>query len=950
MDHLFICYSRKDQDLALKLKTALEQTGTDVWIDLDDLPASSIWRDEISDAITGAIAFIYLISIHSLASEYCQKEFEHAKQINKKIIPVLLPHATDKEIPEHISIYQWLNWNNFGENLSNLEQLTKDIETNLEWLKYHTGLQVKSAEWERNNRENGFLLHGKELQDAEIQLAANSSEEPYPTDLQREYVLRSRQETDKSRRRVTVGLISFSTLIFGLLIFAIFQLNISRARQLGFQSQVAFSEKDYVQAALFAYQSNQISDNNAAELTLGRVFYENFILPESITKVPTSVGYGPTALSPDGRIAFTKGDIFEEKIAIWSNGTSNTEISSITEIDAPEYIYALAWSPEGQLATVSGSDSLIKIWDIKSGTPIIIFPGTETDLGLSDLYRGPTILSWSPTGILASNTMDDKVLTIWNTNSGSAIHKLIGHETYITDVAWSNNGDLASASVDGVVYVWDIESEKPSKVLQGNKIAWSGDGRLASQLADGTIAIWDVPKNNIVQILKLNRDSSSRVSSLKWSPDGTLAAAVNKTVLVWDLKTQEPTHILTGHQDFVRIIEWKSSNSLKSYSVDGTAINWKLETPAPAQKLKSVFTSLGYPRFIGAPSKDGYLATVVDNNIAIQDIATGKIIQVLKGHTDNVTSISWSDDGRLASGSEDQTVIIWDIERGTSLITLKGHTSDVDSIDWNINGELASSSREVIIWDLTTGKPAITLSGSTSKIVWSYDGQLASFYGDSITIWNVISGKPDRVLKGHASSIQDIAWSIDGHLASSSWDNTIIIWDVEKGKAAQTLKKVNSSFTNLDWSSDSYLASQGASEGASEITIWDLSSRKPAHILKPTSRVYDIAWLSDGRLLSILDEGEIEITRGDLIRKTTCEWVNRNMTIEEWILYQGELFVYRPTCPDLPYPTFGSLLTDNPNIIGYTWPGRILLIAVFVFLIAILFFVVQKIVRKVFKK
>ena len=76
---------------------------------------------------------------------------------------------------------------------TSLDKLTTAINTDYEWVQAHRQLQVKALEWERNNHENSFLLRGKELQDADFQLATNTSKEPHPTDLQREYVLRSRQ-------------------------------------------------------------------------------------------------------------------------------------------------------------------------------------------------------------------------------------------------------------------------------------------------------------------------------------------------------------------------------------------------------------------------------------------------------------------------------------------------------------------------------------------------------------------------------------------------------------------------------------------------------------------------------------------------------------------------------------------------------------------------------------
>ncbi|MEH2054397.1 WD40 repeat domain-containing protein, partial [Nostoc sp.] len=103
-----------------------------------------------------------------------------------------------------------------------------------------------------------------------------------------------------------------------------------------------------------------------------------------------------------------------------------------------------------------------------------------------------------------------------------------------------NGQQLASASADNTIKIWDVSSGQLLKTFTGHtdavrSVAYSLDGQqLASASRDKTIKIWDV---NSGQLLKTFTGHTDRINSIAFSPNGQQLASASddNTIILWDL-------------------------------------------------------------------------------------------------------------------------------------------------------------------------------------------------------------------------------------------------------------------------------------------------------------------------------------------------------------------------------------------------------------------------------
>ena len=217
MARIFVSYSRKNIDFAKQLIGRLEEREIDCWVDWEGIPPTVDWKKEIEKGVEESDCFLTIVSPDWMVSKICKDELEIAVRNGKRLIPVV-PYPIDwGEVPPTLADLNFIFFTPGVDFENQLQLLLTALDTDYDWLKTHRRLQVKALEWERANKDDGFLLRGRDLTEAEEQISINATKDPRPTDLQREYVLKSRQETDRQRQITTGGLVFIILVMIGII-------------------------------------------------------------------------------------------------------------------------------------------------------------------------------------------------------------------------------------------------------------------------------------------------------------------------------------------------------------------------------------------------------------------------------------------------------------------------------------------------------------------------------------------------------------------------------------------------------------------------------------------------------------------------------------------------------------------------------------------------------------
>jgi WD40 repeat protein len=895
MTDVFVSYSRRDDEFVGRLVESISARGKEVWLDTEGIADADVFPEAIKRAIEGSDAFVFVITPSSVGSTFCDTEVEYARELQKRIVPVLRVRVPDSDLHPEIRDRNWVPFTEDANYDAGLTRLLGALDTDLEAVKAHTRWLVKALEWDAERRDKSFLLRGAELKAAEGWLASRPEDaEPAPTSLQREYLLASREASARRQRAMLGGTAAVAAVSIGLLIFAL----ISRAQ--------AVSERVSARAQALAAESQaQLPNDPEISLILGvhavreqatpqtmfalRAALDASPLERGLSPIPNPEGCGQdglpsAALRPGGREIAESGCM--GVVQILDAGTARV----LTSENIGDPVISMDYSPSGSslaLATAGGvyllsrrTGPVLVSSTSAAGEPswVTFSPNGRTlatdsasgltigSLGKLHLQAGVGLsperikaevgaplggtMAFSPDGHRLYVGGQDSSVHVYDAATGRQIRRILAPQhgsSWSEVVAVSPNGrQLAvgyptQSNANGAVSIYSTRTWRRESTLMTlpeveiSALAFSPDGdRVAIGAEDGIAGVWSVPTR---QELVAYKGPTAAIDSIQFTPDGN--------------------SVLTASADgIVRL--WRAIGIEQSFQT----------MPLAAAPQQIAFTA-------------GRIEAVASGQPAVfsSPVAGGQTAR--KTTFPHVQTVVLSANGRLALGfggtaaSFGATPVgpltIWDTRSGRLLRRLPAQTLPSGSpepvtFSWNdARVALAEGAGRTMsggeILSVATGRTVQLQSAGVACGAGSTPGSFAFSRDDRrvagadfcgyADVWDARNGRLLRQVD-EGGEVSGVDLSPDGsRLLVSSWDSRATIWNVATGRRLVSLIGDTQGLLGAAFSPDGSLVATSSLDDT--VRIWNAHTGQELRVLSFPDGQWPLAFNSDGSKFALAE-------------------------------------------------------------------------------------------------
>ncbi|EIW76277.1 WD40 repeat-like protein [Coniophora puteana RWD-64-598 SS2] len=370
-------------------------------------------------------------------------------------------------------------------------------------------------------------------------------------------------------------------------------------------------------------------------------------------------------------------------------------------------------------------------------------------------------IEYSPDGQSIATGASDSTVRLWDAKTGQQTHKLLaGHPVFW--LSFSHSGHRLAAICLNTdekrahVVIWDMsqdkqESEKLETTYEsdgsiaehGYRVAFSPDDDWVAVMTPSHVVVQETTSGKPVMDVGKARKDYRFMSALSFSSDGRLLFYAS---LPQNVRDNALVELHSFNMELRQHLPLALSLALPSHS-------FLYRLP-----------------YICSPNGRAIAGPIPQSGFQICDTQTGSVLHAaLQGHTENTSSICFSQDGEwVIDGSEASTICIWDVSTGTNVMApLKDERLQrVTAITCSpLKDRIAcvASDTEIHVWDVRTRQIVLPLVRESER---QMTPRLRDF--------------------AYSDQVKDIHVFPDGrHFVSSTtafYDAHIHIWDLQTGK------------------------------------------------------------------------------------------------------------------------------------------------------------------------
>jgi len=761
-------------------------------------------------------------------------------------------------------------------------QLRGWLQEDRRFLTWRQTLEERVREWQDKGKDEGLLLRGTTLTEAERWLAER------PDDLnpdKQEYIRKSvalwereQTEQERRRRRFTLAAVGAAIVLMFLAILAWWQRN----QALQAQVKAEMAQATAVAEARVRATAQAVAEVRRQEAEEQRqiAVSRQLIAQAQLLHIERGNLVTPILLAVEAL----------KRSSNWEAGLLLQRVldhlqKPLARLNHEGEIVSAVFSLDNRLLFTTTNDGTIYIWDWRAKKVNFLLRHTEPVKRI--ILR--------PDGqILASVT--ERSVHFWEVRTGQEIREMgsVPLLEFSPDWHWmaAVQGDAAP------VTIWDLFSWQPIARLTcskgnitgyGYSLIFSPDSHWLAANIGSAVCVWDVTTGE-EKVTVRNDNPRSRAAGPVFSPDSKLMAIWwfdgDHSVEVWDVSTgQEVAKMVYDEQvgpvkftpDSSRLVIGKSSFnlSLGSWGRGGSSggIGEMIEIWGVKDWQKMTVTRAPLGNIFEFHPKAPLAATGQNDEwIYIWNWQTGQVIRKIDMSQD-IDRVAWVSTDEFSTWIASvpawrpchkhrcvNALEVWDIFSGQSIAQFPGtsfsnHSYNISSdgkyaVEWDYGGNTA------LIWELVPKEEVAftvksTLADTVFVVLFSPDGKwMAASTIDRVFLWktptmgSVEAGtwRPEKEI----GSGDVIDFSPDSRLIVSGSGGSVSVWEVETGREISRMSHEDA-VNDVDFSPDGHWVVSGSDDHTAR--VWEVATGRELARVTHNDLVSAVSFNSDGKMV-----------------------------------------------------------------------------------------------------